>query len=140
RTLQDRLVNELRIHGIRTIEGANRYIADHFLPGYNLEFGRAPSDPASAFVSLGSVDLNQILCFEEERVVQKDNTVGCEGLRLQVPKQRGRTTCAGLSLIVRRHLDQSYSVWRGDRKSTRLNSSHDQISYAVFCLKKKKKK
>src|SRR2546421_3066874 len=28
----------------------------------------------------------------------------------------------------------------GDRKSTRLNSSHDQISYAVFCLKKKKQK
>src|SRR5216683_5829156 len=27
-----------------------------------------------------------------------------------------------------------------DRKSTRLNSSHDQISYAVFCLKKKKRK
>src|SRR5216683_4287881 len=32
------------------------------------------------------------------------------------------------------------SPWsRPDRKSTRLNSSHDQISYAVFCLKKKKK-
>src|SRR2546427_12956581 len=32
-------------------------------------------------------------------------------------------------------------VWVGeDRKSTRLNSSHSQISYAVFCLKKKKKK
>src|SRR2546421_9007585 len=30
-----------------------------------------------------------------------------------------------------------YSI---DRKSTRLNSSHDQISYAVFCLKKKKNK
>src|SRR5206468_11299395 len=29
--------------------------------------------------------------------------------------------------------------WSSDRKSTRLNSSHDQISYAVFCLKKKKK-
>src|SRR2546430_7805934 len=29
---------------------------------------------------------------------------------------------------------------RVDRKSTRLNSSHSQISYAVFCLKKKKKK
>src|SRR2546421_6344173 len=28
----------------------------------------------------------------------------------------------------------------GDRKSTRLNSSHDQISYAVFCLKKKTEK
>src|SRR2546421_6297282 len=32
------------------------------------------------------------------------------------------------------------STSSGDRKSTRLNSSHDQISYAVFCLKKKKKK
>src|SRR5206468_8333629 len=30
-----------------------------------------------------------------------------------------------------------YWLERGDRKSTRLNSSHDQISYAVFCLKKK---
>src|SRR5690606_41451019 len=30
------------------------------------------------------------------------------------------------------------SSWRGDRKSTRLNSSHVKISYAVFCLKKKK--
>src|SRR5690554_7164560 len=30
-------------------------------------------------------------------------------------------------------------IW-GDRKSTRLNSSHVRISYAVFCLKKKKKK
>src|SRR2546430_2827952 len=35
------------------------------------------------------------------------------------------------------HLDH---VERRDRKSTRLNSSHSQISYAVFCLKKKKKK
>src|SRR5688572_11951361 len=31
-------------------------------------------------------------------------------------------------------------IWFSDRKSTRLNSSHSQISYAVFCLKKKKKK
>src|SRR5690554_7924763 len=32
------------------------------------------------------------------------------------------------------------SGWSGDRKSTRLNSSHVRISYAVFCLKKKKKR
>src|SRR2546430_7814138 len=32
-----------------------------------------------------------------------------------------------------------YQTALGDRKSTRLNSSHSQISYAVFCLKKKKK-
>src|SRR2546428_4198807 len=34
--------------------------------------------------------------------------------------------------------DANRSVEQVDRKSTRLNSSHDQISYAVFCLKKKK--
>src|SRR2546428_13661511 len=36
--------------------------------------------------------------------------------------------------------EQRRKIIRTDRKSTRLNSSHDQISYAVFCLKKKKKK
>jgi transposase len=115
RTLQDRLVNELRVEGVRTMEAANRYLAEQFIPSYNVEFGRAPSDPASAFVSVAGADLDQILCFEEERVVLKDNTVGCEGARLQVPKQPDRATCSGLLLTVRRHLDQSYSVWRGSR-------------------------
>src|SRR2546427_1513266 len=36
-------------------------------------------------------------------------------------------------------LQAVHRVAPGDRKSTRLNSSHSQISYAVFCLKKKKK-
>src|SRR3989475_7903857 len=35
------------------------------------------------------------------------------------------------------HSQISYAVFCLDRKSTRLNSSHSQISYAVFCLKKK---
>src|SRR5688572_32231106 len=37
-------------------------------------------------------------------------------------------------------VDGEIAVERRDRKSTRLNSSHSQISYAVFCLKKKKNK
>src|SRR2546430_2973679 len=40
----------------------------------------------------------------------------------------------------RRRPDAVRELPRRDRKSTRLNSSHSQISYAVFCLKKKKKK
>src|SRR3989440_12645885 len=39
---------------------------------------------------------------------------------------------------VRGELPYRVAHLRVDRKSTRLNSSHDQISYAVFCLKKKK--
>src|SRR5688572_32757237 len=38
------------------------------------------------------------------------------------------------------HLRYARDFMSRDRKSTRLNSSHSQISYAVFCLKKKKKK
>src|SRR6266496_6288837 len=44
----------------------------------------------------------------------------------------------GQSLFVAKGCVQCHAV-RGDRKSTRLNSSHVEISYAVFCLKKKKK-
>ena len=43
RTLQDRLVNELRVAGIHTLPPANRYLRERFLPGFNTEFGRAPA-------------------------------------------------------------------------------------------------
>src|SRR5689334_24313437 len=46
---------------------------------------------------------------------------------------------AKASVVQTRGVDSRGGV-RGDRKSTRLNSSHSSISYAVFCLKKKKKK
>lgn len=110
RTLQDRLVNERRAHGIRSVERANRYLAERFLPAYNTEFGRPPADPATAFVPLGEVNLDPILCHEEERVVAKDNTVHLDGVRLQIDKQPGRVTCAGLTVTVRRHLDGTHSV------------------------------
>src|SRR2546430_3356110 len=43
-------------------------------------------------------------------------------------------------LVRRRAVAEAHDVRDPDRKSTRLNSSHSQISYAVFCLKKKKTK
>lgn len=115
RTLQDRLVNELRVAGIRTPERANRYLDVHFLPHYNLELARPPADPATAFVTAGGAPLEQILCHEESRQIAKDNTVVLEGVRLQIAKQPGRRTCAGLMVLVRRHLDGTHSVWRGPR-------------------------
>jgi hypothetical protein len=115
RTLQDRLVNELRVAGIHTVPGANRYLRERFLPGFNTEFGRAPADPAAAFVPLGRCDLEQILCHEEERVVALDNTVRLDGVVLQLAKQRGRRSCAGLHVLLRRHLDGQHSVWWGTR-------------------------
>ncbi len=114
-TLQGRLVNELRVAGITTIAAANRYLRDDFLPGFNAEFGRLPADPASAFVPLGRVDLDQILCLEDERTVGLDNVVTADRVALQVAKQPGRRSCAGLRVIVRRHLNGHHSVWYGPR-------------------------
>ena len=115
RTLQDRLVNELRVAGITTVAAANRYLRERFIPAFNIEFARPPADPASAFVPLGRVDLDQILCVAEERVVGRDNVVVIGGVALQVAKQPGRRSCAGLRVLVRRHLDGQYSIWYGAR-------------------------
>src|SRR3712207_8177481 len=49
-------------------------------------------------------------------------------------RQRGQRV-----LMLKQHEGEQSEAAREDRKSTRLNSSHANISYAVFCLKKKKK-
>jgi hypothetical protein len=115
RTLQDRLVKELHAAGIRTLERANRYLVECFLPAYNDEFARPPAHPESGFAPLGGADLEAIFCHEESRTVQRDNTVTLEGVRLQIAKQPGRVTCAGLSVVVRRHLDGTHSVAWGPK-------------------------
>jgi len=114
-TLQGRLVNELRVAGIRTLAAANRYLRARFIPDYNARFGRAPADPSSAFVPVGRQDLDQILCHEEERSVARDNTLVLDRVVLQLDKQRGRRSCAGRRVLVRRHLDGRHSVWWGPR-------------------------
>src|SRR6267142_1739820 len=116
RTLQGRLVNELRAAGIATVAGANHYLREHFQAAYDGWFAHPPAEPTSAFVALGPVDLDQILCHEESRVVGRDNIVRLNGLLLQIPKQPGRRTCAGLHVLVRRHLDGRHSVWLGPQR------------------------
>jgi transposase InsO family protein len=113
RTLQDRLVNELRVAGVTTLEGANAYLRKQFVPQHNATFARPPRDPASAFVPLGTVDLEAILCHETERAVARDNTVTVTGCTLQIAPQPGRRSCAGLMVTVRRHLDGRFTILRG---------------------------
>jgi transposase len=131
RTLQDRLVNELRVAGIRTVAAANRYLAERFLPMFNTTFGRPPADATSAFVPLGRHDLDQILCHEEERIVARDNTVTFDGLLLQIDKQRGRRTCAGLRVLVRRHLDGRHTIWWGPRCLGRFSATGRRLVRAA---------
>src|SRR5256885_13147585 len=64
--------------------------------------------------------------------------IECVGPNEHVVTAEGRTGMVR-RLLVRREVDLliRLTVWDQDRKSTRLNSSHLVISYAVFCLKKK---
>src|SRR2546429_3041894 len=61
-------------------------------------------------------------------------------LRQQEEFQSGMTAYDAQAAARRRFGNTMYLKEERDRKSTRLNSSHGYISYAVFCLKKKKKK
>jgi len=122
RTIQDRLVNELRVAGITTLVAANHYLSAQFVPHHNATFARAARDPASAFVPCGAVDLDAILCHEEVRVVARDNTVTIAGRGLQIAAQPGRRSCVGLTVTVRQHLDGRYTITRG---SQRLGTFHD---------------
>ncbi len=115
RTVQGRLVNELALANITTLAAANAYLRDHFIPDYNEEFGHPPADPTAAFVALHGVDLDQILCEQEERCVGKDNVVTLDAIALQIAKQPGRPTCAGLRVTVRRDVHGVISVWHGAR-------------------------
>lgn len=116
RTLQDRLVNELRLHGVRTVDEANRYLTETYLTQHNANFRREPKDPESAFVPCDGTDLDQFLCLEESRIVSKDNTVVLFKLRFQIEKQRGRRSCAGAKVLVRKHLDGTHSIWLGPKR------------------------
>ena len=112
RTLQGRVVNELRVAGIRTLEAANAYLHEVYLARHNETFRRPPRDPANAFVPLGKVNLDPILCVEEERIVAPDNTVAMGGQRFQLERQPGGRTCAGLRVIARQHLDGTLTINR----------------------------
>lgn len=121
RTLQDRLVKELKKAGIDSPEEANRYIRDRYLGVHNEKFSRPASDPASAFVPLGEARCEEIFYEAEERTVAKDNTVSFQGVTLQLAAQPGRRSCSGLRVEVRRQLDGSHSIRRG----TQLLGSYD---------------
>ena len=133
RTLQGRVVNELRAAGIQTAEAANRYLKQRYIPSHDEAFAREPRDPESAFVALDGVDLDQVFFESEIRSVGKDNTVSLDGVVFQIGKQPGRRSCVGLHVQVRRHLDSTSSIWRGSQ----LFGRYDDQARALDSARKK---
>jgi transposase len=114
-TLQDRLPKELKLAGIADIEAANAFIAEVYLPAHNARFARPPEVAESAFVAADPVQLAEILCVEEERVVARDNTVRFDGLRLQLAESRHRHHYVKAQVRVRQYPDGSLAVFHGPR-------------------------
>jgi len=74
-TLQDRLVKEMRLRGIRTLEEANAFL-EGYLPIYNRRFSVSPKERDHLYRPLGrGLDLDAILCIKTERALRNDFTV-----------------------------------------------------------------
>jgi transposase len=113
-TLQNRLPKELALHNIQTIEEANRYIRDIYLPRHNAQFTVKPKCEESAFVEWKSCrPLRDILCTQEERTVQKDNTVRYDGFILQIPKNEYRHQYIKARVEVHKYADREMAIFYG---------------------------
>jgi transposase len=128
-TLQDRLPKELELAGIRTVDGANRFIREVYLPAHNARFARPPAVAESAFVAVRDpAGLADILCVEQERVVGRDNTVAYEGLRLQLPPSPARAHYVKARVKVRQYPDGALAVFHGPRLLARYDAAGQALA------------
>ncbi len=73
KTFQDRLLKELRLHKISTIEKANEYLHNVFIAKFNKSFCRDPKDPEPAWrVVPGEINLDSVFSIKEQRTVMKE--------------------------------------------------------------------
>lgn len=89
-TLQDRLVKEMRLENISSIEEANAML-DRFADDHNRRFAREPRHQADAhrLGPAGRSEWERCFCLEETRTVQQDNTVSYQGQKWQILPQEG---------------------------------------------------
>jgi len=113
-TLQDRLVSELRLAEVTTIEQANAFLPA-FLARFNRRFAVAAEEPHVAYgPRLSKAEANAALCFKHERVVAKDNVVRLDGMLFQILSGPNRLGYAKATVTIRESLDARYSVFYKD--------------------------
>lgn len=106
RTDQDRLVKQLRLAGIRTLEAANAFLESEYWPEWNTKFAR----PAAEFPNLHRaatehLDLAAILSHVEQRVVENDYTFSFAGQRYQIARTETQAGMRRKRLRVELRLD-----------------------------------
>jgi hypothetical protein len=127
-TLQGRLPQELKSAGITTMDDANRFLKEVFIPEFNERFTVATKEEHSAFVPWDkgcTICLDDILCLQEKRTVGKDNTVSYRGEKWQIPDTKTRYSYAKTSVNVHEYADGSLSIFHGPRKLVHFEKAKD---------------
>ena len=109
-TWQGRLPQELRLRGIRTLEGANQFLNDHYIAEFNRRFTVPPAQRGTAFLPCRHRSLELTFTQRFERTVDQDNTVRFHNLIMQIEPAEWRPTLAGCKAIIHQHLDQTLTL------------------------------
>jgi transposase len=126
-TLQDRLVKALRKAGVRTLEAANVYLEQVFLPMWNQRFVCAPASSVDGHRSLEKLEPNSILSVVETRRVDNDHTVPWRGVKWQIPREAISRGMRGSTVRVEHRLNGSM-VARVEGKFISLVRCQDQAA------------
>lgn len=121
-TLQGRLPQELRLRSITTMEEANRFLREVYLPEHNARFRTPAEEEGTAFVPWVGRGLADILCVQEERTVGNDNTVRYNTLSLQIPADRHRSHYVKAQVRVHEYPDGALAVFHGPRLLARYTA------------------
>jgi transposase len=128
-TLQDRLPKELELAGITTLEAANRFLRETYLPEHNVRFAVAPEHPETAFVADAAGVHRDILCVQEERVVGNDNTVRYRGLSLQIPPSPIRPHFVKARVRVHDYPADTLAIFHGPRCLARYRPDGSRLDH-----------
>lgn len=102
-TLQDRLVKAMRLAGLSTIEQANAFLEEQFLPEHHRRFTRPAAKAPDVHRALPTgVRLAEVLCVQESRTVGRDWCVSFEGRVLQLDRRHAKLSLAGRWITVRK--------------------------------------
>jgi len=112
-TLQSRLPPELRLAEIATVQAANCFLREQFVPDYNARFAVPAAEQGSAFIAYAGRPLEDILCIQESRQVGRDNCVIWKGLSLQIPPQRHRHHYVKATVRVHQYPDGQLAIFDG---------------------------
>jgi hypothetical protein len=105
RTLQDRLVKEMRLRGISSIAAANEFL-EEYMEKHNALFAKKPGERGNVHRSIEGLCLEQVLCVRETRTLSKDFTIQLDNTFYKIEPQEGNLSFyKGAEIEIRTMLD-----------------------------------